>query len=103
MVEWERLTLKAVLPLIGQLTPSSLWQMGDNLAVYIPAFTQANRWILLYTVVFGLMTGLWCFISRGLVHHPEYGDRIRQFGRIALPFVLLGLGLEIISGVRALL
>jgi cadmium resistance protein CadD (predicted permease) len=75
---------------------------GDNLGVYIPMFTHALPWVPAYMAIFALMTGLWCFVSHRLVHHQILGARIRQDGRIALPFVLLGLGLKILSGVRAL-
>ena len=75
---------------------------GDNLGVYIPMFTQASNWIPAYMAIFAFMTALWCFVSHHLVHHRTLGARIRQCGHIILPFVLLGLGIKILWGVRVL-
>jgi cadmium resistance protein CadD (predicted permease) len=70
---------------------------GDNLGVYIPLFTREFSWIPLYTVVFAVMTGLWCSVGHWLVYHPRLGARIGHSGEVALPFVLTGLGLYILS------
>lgn len=76
---------------------------GDNLGVYIPLFSRELAWVPVYGVVFAVMTALWCAIGHWLVHHPLLGTRIRKYGHLALPFVLIGLGLHILSDARALL
>jgi cadmium resistance protein CadD (predicted permease) len=48
------------------------------------------------------MTFLWCAAGYWLVKHPLVGKRIGQYGHIALPFVLVALGLLILSDARAL-
>ena len=76
---------------------------GDNLGVYIPLFSRELPWVPVYAGVFAVMTGVWCTAGHWLVHHPILGARIRQYGHVALPFVLIGLGLHILSSARALL
>jgi cadmium resistance protein CadD (predicted permease) len=76
---------------------------GDNLGVYIPLFSRELAWVPLYAIVFAILTAVWCGLGYWLVHHPVAGARIRQYGHVALPFVLLGLGLYILADARALL
>jgi cadmium resistance protein CadD (predicted permease) len=76
---------------------------GDNLGVYIPLFSRELSWVPVYAGVFAALTGLWCLAGYRLVHHPILGARIRQHGHVALPFVLIGLGLYILLDARALL
>lgn len=76
---------------------------GDNLGVYIPLFAHTPAWIPVYAAVFAVMTGLWCAAGHRLVQHPILGTRIRQCGHVSLPFVLIGLGLYILSDARPLL
>ena len=76
---------------------------GDNLGVYIPLFSRELTWVPVYAMVFAVMTGLWCAAGYWLVHHPLLGARVRQYGHVALPFVLIGLGLHILSEARVLL
>jgi cadmium resistance protein CadD (predicted permease) len=76
---------------------------GDNLGVYIPLFSQQLPWIPVYVVVFAVLTALWCAAGFWLVHHAIIGVRIRQYGHVSLPFVLIGLGLYILSDSRVLL
>lgn len=76
---------------------------GDNLGVYIPLFSRQLEWIPVYVVIFAAMTALWCAIGYWLVNHPILGARIRQYGHVALPFVLIALGLHILWDARVLL
>ncbi|WP_437961207.1 cadmium resistance transporter [Sorangium sp. So ce119] len=70
---------------------------GDNLGVYIPLFSSAPGLIPLHAAVFAVMTGVLCALGHHLVNHPVLGSRIRRHGRVALPLVLIGLGLWILS------
>lgn len=74
---------------------------GDNLAVYIPLFASTSL-IVICTVVFALMTALLCALGYYAVHNPVFGSVVRRHGRVALPFVLIALGLYILSGSLAL-
>jgi len=75
---------------------------GDNLGVYIPLFASAPRVAPLYALIFAAMTVIWCLIGYGIVNNPWLGEHIRRYGYIALPFVLIGLGLYILSGALVL-
>lgn len=76
---------------------------GDNLGVYIPLFARDPGLVPLYAVVFAVMTGLWCFVGHRLVQHRVISMQLRRYGDVALPIVLLALGLWILSGARMLL
>ena len=76
---------------------------GDNLGVYIPLFSRQLTWIPLFAIVFTIMTGAWCMAGYWLVNHPRLGTQVRRYGHVALPFVLIGLGLYILSDARVLL
>jgi len=72
---------------------------GDNLGVYIPLFAQQGlRNALVFAAVFAAMTGAWCLVSYSLVRHPTLGAPIRRFGPPLLPWVLIVIGLNILSG-----
>jgi cadmium resistance protein CadD (predicted permease) len=61
---------------------------GDNIGIYTPLFATQNAFEITVTVsVFTVMTGL-C--------HRDLGAPIRRYGHLAVPFVLIGLGLFIL-------
>lgn len=70
---------------------------GDNLGAYIPLFATAFDRVALYAVVFAGMTGVWCLLGRALVRSPVVGAGVRRAGHVLLPFVLIALGLYILS------
>lgn len=76
---------------------------GDNLAVYIPLFAQQPRAIPLHTFVFAVLTIVFCALGHWIVNNPIFGGRVRRWGRVALPLVLIALGLYILDDARALL
>jgi len=76
---------------------------GDNLGVYVPLFSAAFDQVAVYAAVFAVMTGVWCILGHFLVNHPVVGARIRRHGSAVLPFVLVALGVYILSGARVLL
>ncbi|SEP34613.1 Cadmium resistance protein CadD, predicted permease [Methylobacterium sp. ap11] len=70
---------------------------GDNLGIYIPVFaTSPGPRLVLFVAVFALMTGLWLALAHRLVHHPAFGAPIRRIGRVATPFVLIGIGVMVL-------
>ena len=75
---------------------------GDNLGVYIPLFASDLRMIPVYASVFAVMTAVWCGVGYGLVNNRVAGQYVRRYGHILLPFVLVGLGLYILSGALVL-
>lgn len=76
---------------------------GDNLAVYIPLFATAPQSIIIYVLVFAVMTAAWCALGYLAVNNPLIGSRIRRHGHVLLPVVLIALGLYILSGAVALI
>jgi len=70
---------------------------GDNIGVYIPLFASIDIDQAFFIIlVFMVMVGIWCFISFKLVDNRIMGDKIRKYGHIILPFVLIGLGIAIL-------
>jgi hypothetical protein len=53
--------------------------------------------------LFALFTAVWCWLGYRLVSSRVLGDRLRRNGHIALPLVLILLGVHILSGARVLL
>ncbi len=75
---------------------------GDNLGVYIPLFATAPAAIPVYVAAFAVMTLAWCALGYLLVNNPLVGDQVRRYGAVALPIVLIALGVYILSGAIAL-
>jgi cadmium resistance protein CadD (predicted permease) len=71
---------------------------GDNVAVYVPVFSTHMGRILVYVVVFAVMTAVWCWVAYAIVRAPLVGRHIRRWGRYAVPVVLLLLGILILFG-----
>ena len=76
---------------------------GDNLSVYIPLFSVQLGMLPIYLTVFALMTGLWCLLAYHLTNHPLLRERLKRYGRILIPFVLVGIGLRVLWGAKPLL
>ena len=70
---------------------------GDNLGVYVPVFAEDFTAIPVFVLVFALMTGLWCLAGNLLVSHPRISGSMRRLSRILLPYVLIVLGVWILS------
>lgn len=71
---------------------------GDNLSVYIPMFATQRALIPVYAVIFACLTAIWCGLSYYLTHHPMVRERLKKYGRIVIPFVLVGIGLKVLGG-----
>ena len=95
----ERRTHSQVLAVAGVTVANG----GDNLGVYIPLFARDPHLVPLYALVFAMMTALWCFAGHRLVQNRMIGDRLRRYGHVALPIVLIALGVWILAGARVLL
>jgi cadmium resistance protein CadD (predicted permease) len=71
---------------------------GDNIGVYVPVFAVEHHAIWLYAVVFAVMIALMCALGFKLVDNRAFGGKLERYGRIALPIVLVALGVYILSG-----
>jgi cadmium resistance protein CadD (predicted permease) len=72
---------------------------GDNIGVYTPLFAKYNSvsQITALATIFMAMTAVWCIAAYYLVNHPLVASKIRRIGHIILPFVLIGLGIYILT------
>lgn len=75
---------------------------GDDFGLYVPLFASNLGTITTYALTFAVMTGVWCGLGYLLVNNKVLGDRIRRYGQVALPIVLIILGIYILSGARVL-
>ncbi|WP_429223983.1 cadmium resistance transporter [Methanobacterium oryzae] len=70
---------------------------GDNIGVYTPLFATLDIYqLFVMVVVFMTMIGIWCLISQYLTNHRVIGDKIKKYGHLIFPFVLIALGIYII-------
>jgi len=70
---------------------------GDNLSVYIPLFSVQRESMPFYALVFGMMTALWCLFGYHLTTHRIWRDRLKRYGRFVIPFILIAIGLKVLS------
>ncbi|MBE8992250.1 cadmium resistance transporter [Nostoc sp. LEGE 12450] len=69
---------------------------GDNISIYIPLFAGhdlASLGVILS--IFFIMVGIWCAIAYFLSRQPTIAYILSRYGKAAVPFVLIGLGLFI--------
>lgn len=70
---------------------------GDNISIYIPLFaTLALSGKISMTMIFLLMTGLWCVIARYLSKRPVVQKAVQRYGHVITPFVFILLGIYIL-------
>ena len=53
--------------------------------------------IVIIVLVVMLLTALWCAVAYHLVNRPIIASIIKRTGTVALPFVLMGLGIYILA------
>jgi cadmium resistance protein CadD (predicted permease) len=72
---------------------------GEEIGVYTSVFVIYHEVSEIITVLLVVMvlTGLWCAVAYHLVNRPLIASRVKRIGTIALPFVLIGLGLYILA------
>ena len=71
---------------------------GDNLSTYIPLFSVRPASIPIYSLVFAIMTALWCLFGYYLTRHSIWRDRLKRYGRFVIPFILIAIGLNVLRG-----
>jgi len=79
---------------------------GDNIGIYTPIFANCDvAQLLVMLVMFQFLLALWCLVAHAIGRHPAVMPILTRYGHIIVPFVLIGLGIEIIfeSGSLALL
>ena len=72
---------------------------SDNLGIYAPLFASMTIFPLVLTIIiFMFMIGLWCIIGYFMVSKTIIGNKLKRYGHIILPFVLILIGLGILLG-----
>ncbi|MCP2244445.1 cadmium resistance transporter [Lentzea aerocolonigenes] len=68
---------------------------GDNIGVYVPVFTVADSlWV--YVAVFLILVGVWCLAGWFLASRRPVAQALARWGHIALPVVLIAIGLLVL-------
>ena len=75
----------------------------SNVLFSSTTWSAAPAAIPTYVAVFVVMTLVWCALGYLVVNNPLFGSRIRRYGDILLPLVLIPLGVFILSGALPLL
>ena len=72
---------------------------GEEIGVYTSVFVIYHEVSEIITILLVVMvlTGLWCAVAYHLVNRPLIASRVKRIGTIALPFVLIGLGIYILA------
>ena len=79
---------------------------GDNLGIYTPLFAGSSLIRLgIFLVVFFALVGGWCYAGFLLSRRPIIAEICSRYGRLLVPFVLVGLGVYILieSGAATLM
>jgi cadmium resistance protein CadD (predicted permease) len=71
---------------------------GDNIGVYAPLFASLTiSQIFITSTTFFVMVGIWCFISYIMVINKIIGYKLQEYGHIILPFVLITIGIGVLT------
>jgi cadmium resistance protein CadD (predicted permease) len=72
---------------------------GEEIGVYTSVFAAYHDVYEIIIIVFVVMvlTGVWCIVAYHLVNHPLIASRVKRIGIIALPSILIGLGIYILA------
>ncbi|MBR8834464.1 MAG: cadmium resistance transporter [Stigonema ocellatum SAG 48.90 = DSM 106950] len=71
---------------------------SDNIAIYTPLFASSTWESLLVILgVFFSMVGVWCYAAYLLARTPVVTDVLTRYGNQLVPFVLIGLGVLILT------
>jgi cadmium resistance protein CadD (predicted permease) len=92
-----RSRLKAYLPFLT--VAAVTFSGGEEIGIYTSVFATYNEVSEIIIIVLWVMvlTGLWCAIAYHLVNRPLIASSIKRTGTVALPFVLIGLGVYILA------
>ncbi|MCK2239160.1 MULTISPECIES: cadmium resistance transporter [unclassified Crossiella] len=84
-------------PTVAAVAAVTFANGGDNIGVYVPVFANAGTTgLIVYTVVFLLLVGVLCVLGRYFATRPLVARALARWGHVALPVVLIGIGLLIL-------
>ena len=82
-----------------KVTSVTFFNGGDNIGVYAPLFASMTVFPLVFTIlIFMFMIGLWCFVGYFMVNNRIIGNKLKRYGHIIQPFVLILIGLGVLLG-----
>ncbi|MER7005986.1 cadmium resistance transporter [Dactylosporangium sp. NPDC000555] len=88
-------------PAAAEVAAVTLANGGDNIGVYVPVLATAGGVrIAVYAVVFLALVAVWCAAGRHLATRPAVARMLGRWGNVALPVVLIGIGVLILAGVE---
>ena len=70
---------------------------ADNIGVYVPFFVIGRAYLWLILIVYAMLVALWCFAGRWLGNHSLILRSVDRWGRWAVPFVFITLGMYVLS------
>jgi cadmium resistance protein CadD (predicted permease) len=72
---------------------------GDDLGVFTPLFAKYNAVgdVMILISIFMGMTLVWCVVTLYFTNHATIAARIKRYGYILTPFVLIGIGAYILA------
>jgi cadmium resistance protein CadD (predicted permease) len=72
---------------------------GEEIGIYTSVFATYHEVceIIIIVLVVMVLTGVWCAVAYHLVNRPLIASSIKRIGTVALPFVLIGLGIYILA------
>ena len=72
---------------------------GEEIGVYTALFATNIEGAAIFTLISVVMvlTALWCFLANYFIKHSFLADIFRRIGSRVLPFVLIGLGIYILT------
>lgn len=80
-----------------KVVATTLGNGGDNISVYVPVFaTVSTGATTVYAVVFLILVGVWCAIGRFFAARPVIAKALDRWGHVALPVLLIAIGLFIL-------
>src|SRR6266404_2918720 len=90
-------TRRGAIGQIAAVATATIANGGDNIGAYAPLFaTWSAARIAVVVLVFVVMTALWLALALWLVNHRTVGAPLKRYGHLAVPFVLIVLGLFIL-------
>lgn len=92
----EDVTINAIS--VFSVTGITLASGADNIGVYIPLFSSMS-WNEKMNVilVFIVMTWIFCYLAKKIVHRPMIQDKLTKYKKIIVPAVYILLGLYILA------
>lgn len=85
-------------PQVLQVAAVTIANGGDNISVYLALFANTNLAQLGVTlIVFFSLVAVWCGIASWLAGHRAITPILTRFGDRLVPFVLIGLGVFILT------